>query len=201
MDNPTLPWLAWSGATATWHELPRTLAAGAVTALAAAPLAAALLTGAPGWLAAAATLPAALALTGLARLAAATARGETAHLALVRRADPVLAVLLSAAGLALIAPWGAVPAAAVLLVGPYALAYGAVRDRRGLAALRGGVILAAYRPAWTLTLAAIAVLGGFAVAASAGVLAVLAAPLVLTIAARQTAALLDEIDTIQGGAR
>jgi hypothetical protein len=203
MDNTTLPALTWSGATAFWHELPRTLAAGAVTLAAAAPLAAALLAGAPGWVAAAATLPVTVALTGLASFAAAVARGDGPRLSTLRRVDPVLALLLSAAGLALLAPWGVVPAAAVLLAGPYALAYGAVRGRRGLAALRGGVILAAYRPAWALTLTALAVIAGFAAAASAGVLALVVAPLLLTIAARQTAALLGEIDTLQGqgGAR
>jgi hypothetical protein len=201
MQNTTLPALTWSGATAFWHELPRTLTAGAVTVVAAAPLAAALLSGAPRWLAAAAALPVALALTGLASFAAAVARGDGPRLAALRRVDPVLALVLSVAGLALLAPWGVVPAAAVLLVGPYALAYGAVRGRRGLAALRGGVILAAYRPAWALTLTGLAVIGLFAAAASAGVLALAVAPLLLTIAARQTAALLAEIDALQGGAR
>ena len=190
--------LVKEGTTAFWHELPRTLAAGAVTVVAAAPLAAALLSGAPRWLAAAAVLPAMLALTGLASFAAPIARGDQPSLAALRRVDPVLALLLSVAGLALIAPWGVVPAAAVLIVGPYALAYGAVRGRRGPAALRGGVILAAYRPAWALTLTGLTVLGGFAVAASAGVFLLVVAPLLLTVAGRQTAALLDEIDAVQG---
>ncbi|WP_433204773.1 hypothetical protein ACQP00_36560 [Dactylosporangium sp. CS-047395] len=193
MDNLTLPALTWSGATAFWHELPRNLTAGLVLGLSAVPLGAALLAGAPGWVAAAAVLPVTLALTGLAALTA-----DDRGLAALRRVDPVLALLLSVAGLALLAPWGVVPAAAVLLVGPYALAYGAVRGRRGLAALRGGVILAAYRPAWALTLTALTVLGAFAAAASAGVLAPVVAPLLLTIAARQTTALLAEIDTLQG---
>ena len=191
----------WSGATASWHELPRTLAAGAVTLVAAAPLATAVLSGAPRWLAAAATLPVLLALTGVASFAAQVARGDAPALAALRRTDPVLAALLSVAGLALLAPWGVLPAAAVLIVGPYALAYGAVRGKRGPAALRGGVILAAYRPAWALTLTGLAVIAGFAAAASAGVLALVAAPLLLTIAARQTAALLAEIDTRQDGTR
>jgi hypothetical protein len=200
MDNPALalPALTWSGATAFWHELPRTLTAGLVTVLAAAPLAAALLTGAPRALAFAAVLPVALALTGLAAFTAPIARGDGTTLAALSRVDPVLALLLSVAGLALLAPWGVVPAAAVLIVGPYALAYGAVRGRRGLAALRGGVILAAYRPAWAFTLTALTVLGAFAATASAGVLALVVAPLLLTIAARQTTALLTEIDAVQG---
>jgi hypothetical protein len=87
--------------------------------------------------------------------------------------------------------------AALLLVAPSALAYGAVRGRRGWSALRGGLILAVYRPVWALTLVALGCLGGFAVVASAGVLAPAVPPLLLTIAATQTAALLDEIDARQ----
>jgi len=50
---------------------------------------------------------------------------------------------------------------------------------------------------WALTLVALGCLGGFAVVASAGVLAPAVPPLLLTIAATQTAALLDEIDARQ----
>jgi hypothetical protein len=188
--------LVKEGATASWQELPRTLAAGAVTLVSAAPLAASLIAGAPRVLAAAAVLPVMLALTGVAAFAAQVARGDEPSLATLRRVDPGLALLLSVAGSALLAPWGVVPAAAVLIVGPYALAYGAVRGKRGPAALRGGVILAAYRPAWALTLTGLTVIAGFAAAASAGVLALVAAPLLLTVAARQTAALLAEIDPL-----
>ncbi|MFI5889778.1 hypothetical protein ACIA5D_06615 [Actinoplanes sp. NPDC051513] len=193
--------LAKEGAVASWHELPRTLAAGAGAVVAAAPLAASLLSGAPRWLAAAAVLPLLLALTGVASFAAQVARGDGPSLTALRRVDPVLALLLSAAGLALLAPWGVVPAAAVLIVGPYALAYGAVRGKRGLTAVRGGVILAAYRPSWALTLTGLTVIAAFAAVASAGVLALVVAPLLLTIACRQTTALLSEIDRTQGGAR
>ncbi|XVU22760.1 hypothetical protein ACQPZJ_36630 [Actinoplanes sp. CA-054009] len=189
----------WSGATAFWHELPRTLAAGAVTLAASVPLSFCLLYGAPRWLAAAAVLPILVSLTGVASFAAQVARGDGPSLSALRRVDPVLALLLSVSGLALLAPWGAVPAAAVVIVGPYALAYGAVRGKRGPAALRGGAILAAYRPAWALTLTGLTVLAGFAAAASAGVLAFVVAPLLLTIAARQTGALLAEIDAVQSG--
>jgi len=86
----------------------------------------------------------------------------------------------------------------MLLVLPYTLSYGALRGRRGLQALRGGLILVAYRPIWAFTLVAIGVLGAFAVVATAGVLAPVVAPLLLTIAATHTAALLDEIDARQG---
>ncbi|MBL7258089.1 hypothetical protein [Paractinoplanes lichenicola] len=184
----------WSGVTAWWQELPRTLGAGALTLVAATPLAVALVADAPRVVAAAAVLPLMLALTAVASFAAQTARGDQPR---ISGADPVLALLLSVAGLALLAPWGVLPAAAVVIVGPYALAYGAVRGRRGWAALRGGVILAAYRPAWALTLTGLTVLAGFAAAASAGALALIVAPLLLTIAARQTATLLADIDDRQ----
>lgn len=189
--------LAKQGAVASWHELPRTLMAGAVTLVAAAPLAAALWSGAPRWLAAAALLPIMLALTSVASFSAAVARGDVPSL---RRADPVLALLLSVAGLALLAPWGVVVAAAILIVGPFALAYGAVRGKRGLTAVRGGIILAAYRPSWALTLTGLTVVAAFAAVGSGGVLALVAAPLLLTIAARQTTTLLTEIDAAQASA-
>ncbi|MCY1138119.1 hypothetical protein OWR29_08935 [Actinoplanes sp. Pm04-4] len=187
----------WSGATAFWHELPRTLVAGALTLLSSAPLATALLSGAPRWLAAVTVLPLMLALTSVAAFAAGVADGQRGRLG---RPDPVLALLLSVAGPALLTPWGVLPAAAVVIVGPFALAYGAVRGRRGLTAVRGGAILAAYRPSWALTLTGLTVLTGFAAVASAGVLALVAAPLLLTVAARQTTNLLTEIDARQSQA-
>ncbi|WP_238011928.1 hypothetical protein KZZ52_37915 [Dactylosporangium sp. AC04546] len=194
------------GAVAFWHELPRNLLAGAVTALAAVPFAVAVAAGLPAWLLALTTVPPALALTGAAAMAGAVARGGAARVTQLRDVDPVLAVVLAAgataAGVGLVsggpaALFGAVCGAGLLLAGPSALAYGAVRGRRGLAAVRGGAILVAYRPGWAFTLFALACLGGFAAVASAGVLAVVVVPLVLTIAARQTAALLDEIDAVQ----
>ena len=83
------------------------------------------------------------------------------------------------------------------LVLPSAFAYGAVRERHGLRALRGGLILVAMRPGWALTLAALGCLGGFAVAASGGVLLPVVPPLLLTIAATQTAELLGRVDELQ----
>jgi hypothetical protein len=201
----TLPGLARRGAELCWHELPRTLAAGLLVALTAVPLVVAATAGAPGWIVALTPVPLALALTGLARFAAVVARGDAARLALLRRVDPVLAAV-TAAGVALCAALftvdglrtaGAAGAAALLLVLPSAFAYGAVRDRSGLQALRGGLILAALRPGWALTLAALGCLGGFAVAASGGVLLPVVPALLLTIAATQTAELLDRIDEMQ----
>ncbi|MFC6081266.1 hypothetical protein [Sphaerisporangium aureirubrum] len=205
----TLPWLVWRGVRVCWRELPRSAAAGAFFLATAVPLTVAIVVAAPVAIIAAATVPPSLALTGLARFAAATARGDGPRLAALRRIDPVLAALLaggvSLAALALAAGGaaevgGAAGCAGLLLVFPYALAYGALRDRRGLAALRGGAILVAFRPSWALTLVALGCLGGFAVAASTGVLAAVAVPLLLAVTASQTLGLLDEIDALQGRA-
>ncbi|MBO3749615.1 hypothetical protein J5X84_26350 [Streptosporangiaceae bacterium NEAU-GS5] len=199
MTPESLP-LAVKGAVLRfWRELPRCLVAGLIMVGTAVPLAVALATAAPYAIVAGATVPPALALTGLARFAAAVARGDGPDLALLRRIDPVLALLI-AGGASVIGfgVAGAVIGAGLLLLAPYALAYGAIRGRRGLAALRGAAILVAYRPSWALTLAALGCLGGFAVAASAGVLAPALPPLLLTIAATQTGGLLDEIDALQG---
>ncbi|MEV6979896.1 hypothetical protein AB0M95_01325 [Sphaerisporangium sp. NPDC051017] len=205
----TLPWLVRRGALRFWDELPRSVAAGALGLATAAPLVVAMIAALPDWILAVTTVPPALALTGLVRFAAAVARGDGPRLAVLRELDPALAVLLAAgvslAGLGLTsgggaALAGAAGAAALLLVFPYALAYGALRGRRGLRALRGGAILVAFRPSWALTLVAMGCLGGFAAAASAGVLAAVVLPLLLAITASQTIGLLDEIDALQGRA-
>jgi hypothetical protein len=204
---PALPWLAKRAVLVFWHELPRCVAAGAFGFAAAAPLVVAIVAAAPDWILAAATVPPALALTGLARFAAALARGDGPRLAMLRQIDPALALLLaggvSLAGLGLASGGAAalaatVGAAGLLLVFPYALVYGALRGRYGLRALRGGAILVAFRPSWAFTLVALGWLGGFAVAASAGVLAAVVPLLLLAITAVQTIALLDQIDELQG---
>lgn len=203
----TLPWLVRRGLLALWSELPRWLVAGALTLAALLPLAVSWATHAPLWLLAVTSVPPALVGTGSARLAAATVRGEAARPSLLLRVDPVLA--LGLAGLASLAgamgtagPAGAVAGAGlgatVLVVAPYALAYGALRERAGLLALRGGLILVAYRPAWALTLLSLGVLAGFAVVASAGVLAFVVAPLLAVVATSIVAGLLDEIDSHGG---
>jgi hypothetical protein len=200
-----LPWLVLRGWLAFWHELPRSLAAGALTVGSAAPFAVAALFGAPVWLLAATTLPPALALTGLAGFVGGISRFERASL----RLDPVLALVLAAGsavagfGLAAGGPvaWlGAAVGAALLLVGPLGLAYGTLRGRYGLSALRGGLILAVYRPLWSVTVLALGCLGFFAAAASAGVLAVAVVPLYLSVAVSVVRQLLDEIDAVQGRA-
>lgn len=199
----TLPWLVRRGALTLWHELPQALVAGVVVLAATIPFVAGRLADAPLWLLALTTVPAALALTGLAQFTAAAAQGQRmAGL----RGDPVLAAVIavaaSAAGFGLAAGGlpavvGAVGAAVLLLIAPLALAYGAVRGRSGLAAVRGGVILAAFRPSWALTLLALGVIGGFAVIASVGFLALAVVPLLLSIATSLVTAMLDDIDVTQ----
>ncbi len=195
--SPALPWLVRRGALAVWYELPKALAAGALTLASAVPLGVALLAGAPGWLVAVTTVPPALALTGLARFTADLLGPDRVTLRALGRLDPVLAGGLAAAGwlATVLPPWaGAVAGALLLLVAPVALAYGAVRDRTGPAAVRGGLILVAYRPVWALTVLALGVLLGFAAVASVGVLAVVALPLLGAIAAAVVTGLLDDID-------
>ncbi|BDI22100.1 hypothetical protein [Herbiconiux sp. L3-i23] len=195
-------------ALAYWRELPRALVAGAVLLLAAAPPLIAAVTAAPGWLVALAALPIALAATGAARFAATLARGDRARLRDLLAIDPVLAAVGVAAlvlcASALDAPGasplaGAIGAAILVLVAPMAVGYGAVRGRRGFAAVRGGLILIAFRPSWALTLAAMACLGGFAVVATAGVLAVVVPTLLLVIVAGAVSSLLLTIERIQAG--
>jgi hypothetical protein len=197
-----LPWLVLRGLRRCWSDLPRALAGGAVVFAATVPFVVAVVVGAPAWLLAAATLPPALAVTGLAHLVGAIIRGERAAV----RLDPVQALVfaagLSAAGFGFAAGGpGAVAGSAVgaasLLVGPLALGYATVRGRDGLSALRGGLILAAYRPLWAVTLFGLSVLAFFAAAASAGVLAIAVVPLYLAIATSIVGQLLDEIDAAQ----
>jgi hypothetical protein len=205
-STTTLPWLIRHTAAAVWHELPVALVGGLALLLSALPLAVLSAVTAPMWMLCLATLPVAIALTGLAAFGATVAAGERATVRSLTHIDPVLACALAVAadlvglgltggGAAMIA--GAVGAAAVAVVAPAALAYGAVRGRRGLAALRGGAILVAFRPSWALTTLAFAVLGGFAVAASAGVLLLIVPGALLAIGAALTARLLAEIDALQ----
>lgn len=204
--EPSLFALVRSALPAWWRELAPLVGIGAIVAGSAAPAALAAVTGAPLWFVAVAAAPAALALAGLAHVGAAVASGERARVRQLVRADVVLALLaLTTAASAL---WlctlaeplriaGYAAAAVWLAIIPRALSYGAVRDRRGLGALRGGAILAAYRPGATLTLLGLGVLGGFAVVASLGTLALVVPALLAIIAARVTAAELSAIDAVQ----
>ncbi|WP_062352307.1 hypothetical protein [Herbidospora yilanensis] len=179
-----------------WRELPRAIVAGLFFLATLVPLITSWMVDAPAWMTALATLPPSLALTSVARFCALVARGEAPRLAELRRCDPVLALFV--AGCAVLTGVTVVAGALAMVVLPYALAYGALRGKPGLAALRGGAILVAFKPLWALTIVALHWLGGFAAAASTGVLAVVVVPLLLVVTATQTIGLLDEIDTLQG---
>ncbi|MDO7881657.1 hypothetical protein [Antiquaquibacter soli] len=190
-----------------WRELPRVLAVGAVTAATAVPVGVALLGAAPPWLVALALTPLALASAGLAQVGAALADGGRVRVGDLLRADALLALLILAAAAG--SGWlvsqdgvlrivGFAAAGLALAVLPRALAYGAVRGRGGIAAIRGGAILAVYRPGTTVSLIALGVLGAFAVAATVGTLALVVPALLAAFAARVTADELAGIDAAQG---
>lgn len=201
----TLPWLLRRTAIATWHELPRVIAVCAIWLGSLAPLVAATLTG-QWWMVALASLPPALLLTGLARFAAAIQRGDRPRVRDLLRVDPVLALTISLFGtiaaLLVTEPTlqliGFVAAAATAVLVPYALAYGAVRDRRGLTTWRGAFILVAYRPSWALTVLSLSLIGGFLVVASVGALG-LVVPCLLSVFTASVVGTL--LDTIDGSAR
>jgi hypothetical protein len=93
---------------------------------------------------------------------------------------------------------GEVLAGVLVLALPFVAGYAAVRCRRGAAAWRGGLVLLAYRPSWALTLAALSVIGAFAVVASGGVLGLVIPPYLTLLGTAMCAVLLDEIDELQG---
>lgn len=201
-----LPALLRSSAVSTWRELPRVVAAGAVALATSAPLLVASIGDAPAWMLVLAGFPPALAATGLARIGAAIARGGRASLGDLVRVDVTLALVLLATATGavwLVSQDGALPLVGFAVAGvgiavlPRALGYGAVRDRPGLGALRGGAILAAYRPVATLTILSLAVIGGFAVAATVGALALVVPLLLATFTASVTVDELDAIDSTQ----
>lgn len=194
----------------TWHELPRSMAACALLVASAGPAGFALATGAPPWITMAALLPVALVLTGAARVGAFASRGARLRTVDVLSVDPVLAALAAAAVAAAAAlilaggPWavvGAVVSALTAVIAPLALTYGAVRGRRGLAALRGGAILAAYRPGTAITVLSVDVLGAFVVVASLGTLALVIPILLACFSARLVSDDLARIDAAQEAQR
>ncbi|HEX4444166.1 MAG TPA: hypothetical protein VHZ81_11390 [Galbitalea sp.] len=167
-------------AVLTWLELPRVVAVGLVWILLALPMLTGLL-GVPWYLVALAALPSCLYATGLARFAAIISRGERPTIRDAFRVDALLGltvevgVFASSAllsdGRALIIP-GVLLTALLLVIVPFALSYGAVRERTGFSAWRGGLILVAYRPGTAITVLALNCIGGFVVVASLGVLGV-----------------------------
>ena len=193
-------------AVLTWLELPRVAVIGLVWVALALPLLTGFF-GVPWLLVALAALPSCLFATGFARFAATLARGGRPRLRDAFRIDVVLGgtielgVLVAAAmlatGGAFIIP-GALLTAVLLLVVPIALAYGAVRERVGLSAWRGGLILVAYRPGSALTLLALNCLAGFAIVASLGTLGLVLPSWLLAYASAGVSAQLDGIDRQSG---
>lgn len=175
---------------ATWAGAPVVVGASVVWALAAVPILVAAVVALPVPLVALA-LPLFVVTTGVLRVLAAVASGSPVRWRRLASIDPLLASLawgiailierfltMSDLGVALACGLGAMS----VLVMPLAFAYGATRDRSGLAAVRGGLVLAIVHPDLALTLAAMAVLGGFAVVASAGALVLFVPALVAVYA-------------------
>ncbi|WP_353807783.1 hypothetical protein [Agromyces sp. SYSU T00194] len=172
-------------AVLTWSELPAACLAAAIVAAAWVPLVVAVATGATALVPATVAL-AAVGASAMSSVAGSMARGEPLRVRMLRRIDPVwvavativgatmfgVAVAGGAAGQVFAAVLGAIAG----LVLPLAAAYGGLRERRGLSALRGGAVIALVRPSAALCVLAVGVLAAFAVVASAGVLVLVLAP-------------------------
>jgi hypothetical protein len=204
-EAATLPWLLKRSAVLTWLELPRVVAVCAIWLASLAPLAAAFVIG-QWWLTAVGALPAAILLTGLARFAATIARGGRPRVRDAFAVDPVLALSMVAVGTAAALAIGSgamqvpgfVVAAVALVQVPYALAYGAVRGRRGLTTWRGAFILVAYRPSWALTVLSISLIGAFVIVATVGALVVLVPCILAVFTSGVVTQLLASIDARAG---
>ena len=193
-------------AVLTWLELPRVVVVGLVWIALALPVLTGFF-GTPWALVALGALPSSLYSTGLVRFATILSRGDRPTLRDAFRLDVVLgltieigvfaASALLAGGRALIIP-GVLLSALLLLVVPFALAYGAVRGRTGFAAWRGGFILVAYRPGTALTLLALNCIAGFIVIASLGALGVFVPCYLFVFSSAIIAGQLDEIDHRSG---
>lgn len=179
-----LPLVMLRAARLLAHDLVAVILTSTVMTVLMLPLVLGVLTGTP-LLAAAGAAPFALATAIGAARGAQTELDERARLTAFVRVDAVLAaliaaplaggVLLVAAGNPLTLTAGCVLLSVTLLLAPLAAAYGALRDRRGFAAARGGLLLAAARPGAAVTVLATSVILVFGVVATAGV-ATLVAP-------------------------
>jgi hypothetical protein len=188
VGGEVLPALLLRAARIGWQRLPQlllaglpfTLAATAVTASALLGLSAGVLVGLPVLFVLATGIAAVVAREPRRALRVALLEGDAALGAtLGLTADAAL--LLAGTGSAALIP-ACLLAALVLITAPFAIGYGALRGRRFLSALRGGLVLVALRPSWALSLLAISCLAAFAVAASAGVL-ILVVPALIAVAA------------------
>ncbi|GAA2231404.1 hypothetical protein N1031_07705 [Herbiconiux moechotypicola] len=206
LQPETLQAMLARSARRVWWELPRVLAVGALWAASLLPGVLSAVVAAPWWIVVIAIAPAFIGLTGVARYGALVVTGGKPLVREALRLDLMLGLTLAAGAAvvaAVIAAGGAVMyagfgiGAGVAVLAPLALAYGAVRERRGLTAWRGAIILAAYRPSTALTLLALGCLSGFAIVATAGVLVLVVPVLLAAFGAAAAGALLDEIDSAQ----
>lgn len=197
--------LAAQGSRLAWSELHRLIVVGAFVAASTAPSVVAALLQRPIVALVSLVLPATTAM-GAARFADELVQGNRPRLLAVRRHDVRLGILLAAAlsvASLLASPRSGAPAvgyvlfACIALLTPYALAYSAARERYGLAAWRGAVILVALRPSWALTLLALGCISAFAVVASWGVLGLVVPPWLFTIASCAVRRLLQENRVIE----
>ena len=175
---------------ATWTAAPIVVAVSAVWAVATTPVVMALIGVLPvSWILV--SLPFLVTTTAVFSVAAAVADGMPVGWRVLAQIDPGLALVAWCLGIAIelllaSGDWGAIGASVIgavsVLTIPLAFAYGAVRHRRGGAALRGGFVLAIIRPDLAITLSAMAVLAGFAVVVSAGALILCVPALVVVFA-------------------
>jgi hypothetical protein len=159
------------------------------------------------WLAALAALPPCIATTALFATLADIAKGGGVRRPARDRWDSTLGAIgwawtLVVAGSMSLGPTGVLFASVVgalgALVLPLAFAYGAVRERHGVVALRGATIVAILHPGLALTLASGACLAAFACVASAGALLVVAPAFVALMACRAVVVVLADQDMDEG---
>jgi hypothetical protein len=197
------PWatFVWT-LRATWHEIVPIIAVSVAWGLSAIPFLVGLASG-EGWLAGLAALPLLIATTALFGTLAEVATGGAVRRPGIDRADPALgaaawAWTLLVAGLIGLGPYGVVAGSALgaigVLVLPLAFAYGAIRRRRGLAALRAGSVISMLHPGLALTIASVLCLAAFACIASGGTLLVLAPGFIALLACRAVVVLLGSDD-------
>jgi len=189
---------------ATWAAAPMVVATSVVWALAAVPVVLAVVAGLPiPWVAV--TLPFLLVTTGVFRVWAAVAAGSMTGWRRLTSIDPGLALIawclvlamrafLSQGDAGLVVSCGIGAFSALVL--PLSFAYGAVRERRGAEALRGGLVLATLRPDLAVTLAAMIVLAGFVLVLSAGSLVLCVPALVAVFACAAVTAVLHRLGIV-----
>ncbi|BAU33478.1 hypothetical protein [Microcella alkaliphila] len=186
-----------------WRELPAALAIGVITIAGTMPVVGSVFAGAPAWVLGVSTLPFFLVSTGIAHVGVRVSRGERPRVESLAQGDVGVALILSGAmtlSAALIQIDGVARGAGfaltalTLFTAPIIVGYGAIRDRRGISAIRGGLILTAAKPLEAVTLLSVGILVSFALIASAGVLGLVAPVFLATFIAHTVAGMLTELD-------